>query len=175
MEIGRIGLAVVALVGGGYAVTGEDDFEVTVLRSPSEVHSAFSSARTFSGGLSAHSTARIRTERPSPNELIYYAGDPGEENGLRIALTFTPDDDGKRTVVTAAIDVPAIEYDIDGEAMVLSESKVEDSFEEDIAAIAVELSQGRDARDELNAFRDKLDLVSIALDPDAVDRLQNGA
>ena len=174
-SVGRLGIIAAALFGGGYVITGESDFEVPVNRPADEVYSAFSGARTFNGGLrnAGYAKVKVRTERPSDKEIVFWSGEEGAKNAMRIALTIEPGSSAKQSTLTAAIDVPAVEYDVDGEDMVLSESKVEDVFEENIAAIAGRLSNGQDPQAELDEFRDMLDLVALATNPKEMQKFED--
>src|SRR5688500_18344438 len=142
MGLGRLGLgAVAALFGGGYYFSGSNDFEVVVHRPHAEVYATFNGLRTFSSGLgqAGVQTAGIKTSRPSPNELIFTSGPEGGEQSMRVAFTFEPVAGGQATRVRAAIDVPPVSYEIDGEDIQLSESKVENAIEESVAKIAEQI------------------------------------
>jgi len=170
MGLGRLGLgAVAALFGGGYYFTGTNDFEVEVHRPQAEVYSAFSGLRTFSSGgfqQAGIATAGIRTSRPSANELIFTSGPEGGDMSMRIAFTFEPIDGGQGTRVRAAIDVPPVEYEIDGEDMYLSETKVENAIEESVAKMAEQIDMGRSPDEAASELNLTLDLVALASQPD---------
>lgn len=170
MGMGRLGVgAVAALFGGGYYFSGTNDFEVVVHRPQAEVYSAFSGLRTFSaGGLqqAGITGAGIKTARPSANELIFTSGPDGGEMSMRIAFTFEPVDGGQATRVRAAIDVPPVEYEIDGEDMQLSETKVENAIEESVAKMAEQIDMGRSPDQPASELNFTLDMVALASQPD---------
>ena len=170
MAMGRLGLgAVAALFGGGYYFSGTNDFEVVVHRPQAEVYSAFSGLRTFSaGGLqqAGITGAGIKTARPSGNELIFTSGPDGGDMSMRIAFTFEPLDGGQATRVRAAIDVPPVEYEIDGENMQLSETKVENAIEESVAKMAEQIDMGRSPDQAASELNFTLDMVALASQPD---------
>ena len=176
MGMGRLGLgAVAALFGGGYYFSGTNDFEVVVHRPQAEVYSTFSGLRTFSGGglqQAGIATAGIRTSRPSANELVFTSGPDGGEMSMRIAFTFEPVDGGQATRVRAAIDVPPVEYEIDGEDMELSESKVENAIEESVAKMAEQIDMGRTPDEAAAELNFTLDLVALASQPDKFNAAQ---
>ena len=177
MEIGRLGLGAVAvLFGGGYYFSGTNDFEVVVHRPQGEVYSAFNGLRTFSGGSGLQqagiATAGIQTSRPSPNELIFTSGPEGGDKSMRIAFTFEPIDGGQATRVRAAIDVPPVKYEIDGEDMQLSESKVENAIEESVAKMAEQIDMGRSPSGAAAELNLTLDLVALASQPDKFNAAQ---
>ena len=170
MGMGRLGLgAVAALFGGGYYFSGTNDFEVVVHRPQAEVYSTFSGLRTFSGGglqQAGIATAGIRTSRPSANELIFTSGPEGGDMSMRIAFTFEPIDGGQGTRVRAAIDVPPVEYEIDGQDMQLSETKVENAIEESVAKMAEQIDMGRSPDEAASELNFTLDMVALASQPD---------
>ena len=177
MGLGRLGLgAGAALFGGGYYFSGTNDFEVVVHRPQAEVYSAFNGLRTFSSGSGLQqagiATAGVTTSRPSPNELIFTSGPEGGEQSMRIAFTFEPIDGGQATRVRAAIDVPPVKYEIDGEAMELSESKVENAIEESVAKMAEQIDMGRSPSEAAGELNLTLDLVALASQPDKFNAAQ---
>lgn len=173
MGLGRLGLgAGVALFGGGYYFSGTNDFEVVVHQPQAEVYSAFSGMRTFSNTgfqQAGIATAGVKTTRPSPNELIFTSGPEGGEQSMRVAFTFEPVDGGQATRVRAAIDVPPVTYEIDGEDMQLSESKVENAIEEAVAKIAEQMDMGRSPGEAASELNFTLDMVALASQPEKLN------
>ena len=173
MGLGRLGLgAGVALFGGGYYFSGTNDFEVVVHQPQAEVYSAFSGMRTFSNTgfqQAGIATAGVKTTRPSPNELIFTSGPEGGEQSMRVAFTFEPVDGGQATRVRAAIDVPPVTYEIDGEDMQLSESKVENAIEEAVAKIAEQMDKGRSPGEAASELNFTLDMVALASQPEKLN------
>ena len=88
---------------------------------------------------------------------------------MRIAFTFEPVDGGQATRVRAAIDVPPVEYQIDGESLQLSESKVENAIEESVAKIAEQMDLGRSPDQAAGELNFTLDMVALASQPDKLN------
>lgn len=163
---GWIGIALAA-AGGGYVALGERDFSVTVHRPIDQTYAAFSAVHTFGGGLRTYGfdNAKVTIERPSDHEIVFSIPSTESQAGSRIALTFEPFDGGRATTVTAAIDVPPVPHPEAGPNMVLSEEKVEASFEEAIAAMAERLDAGQTVAQAQHELAQLLDVVALASNP----------
>lgn len=164
--IGWIGISLLS-VGGGLAAFGERDFSVTVHRPLTQTYAAFSAVHTFGSGLrnAGFDNAKVTVVRPSDHEIVFTIPSSESQAGSRIALTFTPIDNGRATAVSAAIDVPPVAMPEAGRNMVLSEAKVEDSFEEAIASMAERLNAGQSVAQAQHELTTLLDVVALASNP----------
>jgi len=124
----RKAAVLVALALAGCGAGGGEDFAVQIDETPARV---FGSLTGFN-----HSTERqifsgldIRTSRPSDTQIVYTI--PAYETPVKqsgesvIALTLEPTQDGKRTIVHAAVDIPSVRILTGEPNKVLSEKLVE--------------------------------------------------
>ena len=171
MKVGTVGLIVMtvaAVAGGGYKVSGAQDFSVEVRRPASEVYSAFSGVMMLQSGARAAGfvTPKVSVSRPSDRELIFSIPSARAGQNARIALKFEPGKSPSSTLVTSAIDVPPVEMVVDGSQVILSEDKVENEFRRSIAAIGKRLDQHSSTTVAQYEFRRLIDMVALAANPD---------
>lgn len=175
-SIGWIGISLLSL-GGGLAAFGERDFAVTVHRPVADTYAAFSAVHTFGSGLrsAGFDNAKVTVTRPSPDEIVFTIPSTESQAGSRIALTFSPLGDGRATQIVAAIDVPAVTMPEAGRNMVLSEAKVEASFEEAIGNMAERLNAGQSVAQAQHQLTTLLDVVALASNPQHIRALKQRA
>ena len=167
MRVGMWPFGLLAVLGGGgYAAYGERDFSVEVQRPLAETYAEFSGIHTFGSGLRDEGidVPKVQIVRPSDHEIVFSTQGADPEKQTRIALTFTAIDNGRATEVQAAIDVPKVDMSYLGQNKVLSESKVESTFEEGITEMAREIERG-DASQASHKLSLLLDVLAITAHP----------
>lgn len=145
---------------------GGEDFSVDVAMAPDKARAELG---RLDGGdlLRALHLRPITAQRNAEGELLFVLpGDDGEQGTLLLRFEET-ETHGSR--IHVALDLPALTRTIDGERMVLSETKVEASLKEDLESWAQAVgSRGYASLDDLNST---LGGTSIALQPDKLDQL----
>ena len=150
---------------------GETDFTVDVAMTTGEAQSRL---MALDGGAlpGAVGLAPVRVTNPEPGQLHYaFLDEDGGESGT---LVFTIEGiDGGRSRIHTALDLAAVNYEIDGVSQVLSETLAENLLEQNLRDWAEDVSAiGYGSLDEVNAT---IAIFAIAMRPDRMAALDDPA
>ena len=114
---------------------GGEDFTISMARPANQVMAAFGDVAPQPLLAQLVHGISIRRSRPADGQVLYtIPGSDGDES--TILLTFEPIENGAKTIIHAAVDVPRTKAVIDGGLKVLSESKVEQQLRETLQTAA---------------------------------------
>ena len=148
---------------------GEDDFSVDVAMPTSQVQGQLM-ALTGGDFQQMAGIAPLRPMNPEPGILRYqFFGDNGEERGT---LQFRIEGlDGGRSRIHAALDLDAVEYEVDGDDMVVSEYRAESELENSLQSWAKKVNES--GYGSLAGVDETLSLISVLMQPNRIAALEN--
>lgn len=142
---------------------GSEDFKLNIARPADRVEAAFDHAGLDTELTGLFPGLKVVRTKPADNEVLYTI--PGDGSyPATIKLTFESGQDGKTTVVHAAIDAPSTKVDFDDKSMVLSEAKVEKMVRGILRSAGKKLEDGKDIASEQQAFSRLLTMLAIVTD-----------
>lgn len=151
---------------------GSEDFAMDVARPADRVEAAFDHAGLDSELTGVFPGLKVIRSKPAEGEVLYTI--PGDGSfPATIKLTFESSEDGKTTIVRAAIDAPSSKVDFDDKTMVLSESKVEKMVRGILRSAGRKLEDGQDIASEQRAFSQLLTMLAIVTDSKQLKLAQN--
>lgn len=151
---------------------GSEDFAMDVARPADRVEAAFDHAGLDSELTGVFPGLKVIRSKPAEGEVLYTI--PGDGSfPATIKLTFQSSEDGKTTIVRAAIDAPPSKVDFDDKTMVLSESKVEKMVRGILRSAGKKLEDGQDIASEQRAFSQLLTMLAIVTDSKQLKLAQN--
>lgn len=170
-------IAMATGVGGcGQGLGGDgSDFAVDIRGSLPEVYKEFSSITTNGRGFGSagFGMPKVKVGRPSDHELVFTAPSTLPDKPSRVAFAFTPGTEPGMTHVSATIDIPRIAMPESGDAMYLSESKVEGHFKDAVGDLALQMNADRSTAKAIDRLAVLLDLLAITSNPAKLRLLQN--
>ena len=150
-------LALLLLNGCG---RGSEDFTVRIDRPADRVAQVLGHGE-LDTEISTHiSGIKLQRTAPTKNEVVYTLPGDGAFPAV-IHLTFEPIEDGKATVVHAAIDMPPVKIALKGKTKTISETKVELAIKELVKKVGSKLEQGSDTLAERKEFAQILTVLGI--------------
>jgi hypothetical protein len=170
MQIGQVstvGAVLIGVMGAGYAVTGNPDFEVKVHRSPEAVYAAFATVNPANTVFQEYGlpVQHVTVTREPGRRIVFFSPTENDGQPLQIALTFAAGSAPATTLVTAAIDVPPIPMRVDGTDKYLSEDKVETQVREAIGELAKRIDDGNSTTSASHKFATLIEAVAVASHP----------
>ena len=153
---------------------GNEDFTIKVARPVDKVEAAFDHAGVDTEISGMFPGLKVVRSKPADGEVLYTM--PGDgDSPATIKLTFEPGEDGKTTVVHAAVDTPTVKVDFDGKTMVLSETKVEKMIRGILRSTGKKLEDGAEIASEQQAFSRLLTMLAIVTDSKQLRLAQNAS
>lgn len=142
---------------------GGEDFTVKIARPPSRVAAALGQISLDAQMSTLFPGLKVERTAPADGEIFYTV--PGNaEFPAAIHFTLESIEDGKATVVHAAIDVPEVKVTFDKKSMVISETKVERAVHDIVKDIGGKLEEGGDTVHEREQLSQLLTVLAVVTD-----------
>ncbi len=151
---------------------GSEDFTIKVARPADRVEAAFDHAGLDAEIAGIFPGLKVVRSKPVAGEVLYTL--PGDSDfPATIKLTFEASQDGKTTVIHAAVDTPGAKVEFEGKTMVVSESKVEKMVRGILRSAGKKLEAGESIESEQRDFSRLLTVLAITTDSKQLKLAQN--
>lgn len=161
--LNRIAALILACLLLGACSRGAEDFTVTVDRPPERAEAAFGQAGLDGEMAGLFPGLKIDRTKPEPGTVLYTVPGDGSFHAV-VKLTFTATEGGQGSVIGVAVDVPSTDVVVNGEAMVISELKVEKMVRGILRSAARKMAKGESIETEQRDFSRLLTVLAIVTD-----------